>query len=122
MQLNLEHDAGSPEMKISKHILKLTIILLIMVSGIDAGTVYLVLGSDTAIWDRMSTNTYNCTYNQSLYTDPSQNAYEVMDPAFRAQYVDSYGQPMKMTWWMMAGNIFRYATNTNFPEIGRAHV
>ena len=22
---------------------------------------------------------------------------------------------MKMTWWMMAGNIFRYATNTNMP-------
>lgn len=84
-------------------------------SQVHGATVYLVLGSDTAIWDGMSTTRYHNTYNQSLYTDPSMNAYEVMDPAFRAQYVDSYGQPMKMTWWMMAGNIFRYATNNNFP-------
>jgi len=38
-----------------------------------------------------------------------------MDPAFLEQLVDSYGQPLKMTWWMMAGNIFRYATNRNVP-------
>jgi len=99
----------------SKHILNLILILIITVSGVHAATVYLVLGSDTAIWDGMSTSRYHCTYNQALYTDPSMNAFEVMDPAFRAQYVDSYGQPMKMTWWMMAGNIFRYATNRNFP-------
>ena len=99
----------------SKHILNLILVLFITVSGIDAATVYLVLGSDTAIWDGMSTSRHHCTYNQALYTDPSMNAFEVMDPAFRAQYVDSYGQPMKMTWWMMAGNSFRYATNTNFP-------
>jgi len=23
---------------------------------------------------------------------------------------------VKLTWWMMAGNIFRYATNTNIPN------
>ncbi|MEA3285915.1 MAG: T9SS type A sorting domain-containing protein [Candidatus Marinimicrobia bacterium] len=82
---------------------------------LSTGTVYLVLGSDTAIWDGMSVNRYECTYNQALYTDPTENAYGVMDPAFRAQYTDSYGQALKMTWWMMAGNIFRYATNTNVP-------
>ncbi len=80
-----------------------------------AGEVYLVLGSDTAIWAGMSTSNYHCTYNIDLYTNPSLNAYGVMDPAFRAQFVDSHGQPLKMTWWMMAGNIFRYATNTNVP-------
>jgi hypothetical protein len=63
----------------------------------------------------MSTNRYNCTYNLSLYTDPAQNAYKVMDPAFRAKMVDSYGTPLKMTWWMMAGNIFRFATNRDLP-------
>jgi len=80
-----------------------------------AGKVYLVIGSDTAIWSGMNVARYNDTYDQSLYTDPSRNAYTVMDPSFRAGLVDSYGLPMKMTWWMMAGNIFRYATNTNFP-------
>ena len=99
----------------SQQILNLIIILLLGASQLESATVYLVLGSDTAIWDGMGVNRYHNTYNQALYTDPSMNAYEVMDPAFRAQFVDSYGQPMKMTWWMMAGNIFRYATNRNFP-------
>ena len=99
----------------TKHIFNLILIVVLGVTRLESATVYLVLGSDTAIWDRMSVNTYHNTYNQDLYTDPSMNAYEVMDPAFRAQFVDSYGQPMKMTWWMMAGNIFRYATNRNFP-------
>lgn len=99
----------------SKHILNLFLVLIIGVSQLESATVYLVLGSDTAIWDGMSTSRYHDTYNQALYTDPSMNAYEVMNPAFRSQFVDSYGQTMKMTWWMMAGNIFRYATNTNFP-------
>lgn len=81
----------------------------------SAGNVYLVLGSDTAIWDGMSVGKYHCSYNISLYTDPTQNAYKVMDPAFRARFVDSFGQPLKLTWWMMAGNIFRYATNRNMP-------
>jgi len=96
-------------------LLPLFILLGYSPSADSAGKVYLVIGSDTAIWNGMNTGRYNCTYNQSLYTDPTQNAYTVMDPAFRADLVDSYGQPMKMTWWMMAGNIFRYATNTNFP-------
>ncbi len=38
-----------------------------------------------------------------------------MDPAFRNQIKDSYGQTLKMTWYMMGGNTFRYATNTNVP-------
>ncbi len=79
------------------------------------GKVYLVLGSDTAIWDGMSVSNYHSTYNQSLYTDPSRNATRVMDPSWRERFKDSYGTTLKLTWWMMAGNIFRYATNTNFP-------
>jgi len=79
------------------------------------GVVYLVLGSDTAIWNGMNTGTYNNFYNIDLYTNPTENAFTVMDPAFRAGLKDSYGNPMKLTWWMMAGNIFRYATNTNVP-------
>ena len=70
------------------------------------GVVYLVLGSDTAIWNGMNTSRYNNFYNIDLYTNPTRNAYTVMDPAFRAELNDSYGNPMKLTWWMMAGNIF----------------
>ncbi len=93
------------------------LILLVWLSGIcwAAGKIYLVLGSDTAIWDGMSVSRYHCTYNLELYTDPGRNAYQVMDPLFRARFVDSDGQPLKLTWWMMAGNIFRYATNRNIP-------
>jgi hypothetical protein len=79
------------------------------------GKVYLVLGSDTAIWDGMDVGKFHCTYVDALFTDPARNAFKVMDPAFRNQLVDSYGQTMKFTWWMMGGNIFRYATNRNFP-------
>ncbi len=43
-------------------------------SSFSAGKVYLVIGSDTAIWDGMNTRRYNCTYDQSLFTDPSRNA------------------------------------------------
>jgi len=80
-----------------------------------SGVVYLVLGSDTAIWEGMGTATFNDFYNIDLYTNLNRNAYAVMDPNFRAQIKDSYGQPLKLTWWMMTGNIFRYATNKNIP-------
>lgn len=80
------------------------------------GRIYLVLGSDTAIWDGMDVARYNCTYALSLFTDPTRNASRVMDPAFRLSLRDSYGTPVKLTWWMMAGNIFRFATNTNIPN------
>jgi len=83
---------------------------------LSQGKVYLVLGSDTAIWEGMDVARYNCTYALSLYTDPARNAARVMDPAFRLPLQDSYGTPVKLTWWMMAGNIFRFATNTNVPN------
>jgi len=82
---------------------------------LSGGDVYLVIGSDTAIWEGMNTNRFHCFYNVGLYTDPLRNAYKVMDPAFRARLTDSDGHALKMTWWMMAGNIFRYASNTNVP-------
>jgi Secretion system C-terminal sorting domain len=90
--------------------------LIITTSQIYAGgVVYLVLGSDTAIWNGMNTGRFNNYYNIDLYVNPNKNAYTVMNPSFREQIKDSYGNPLKMTWWMMAGNIFRYATNKNIP-------
>ncbi len=95
--------------------------LLLSVTGLansaesTTGEVCLVLGSDTAIWDGMDVAVFHCTYNPELYTDPTQNTYQVMSSAFRQRFVDSYGQTLKMTWWMMAGNIYRYATNKDVP-------
>ncbi len=83
--------------------------------GQTPGNVYLVLGSDTAIWEGMDTSRYHCHYNIDLYTNQTRNAYKVMDPAWRSQMVDSYGQAMKFTWWMMGGQIFRYADNADVP-------
>ena len=85
-------------------------------AALTQGKVYLVLGSDTAIWDGMDVAQFHCTYALSLFTDPTRNAERVMDPGFRSGLTDSYGTPVKLTWWMMAGNIFRYATNTNIPH------
>jgi hypothetical protein len=98
-----------------RFLLSYLIFFSIIAQAISGGKVYLVIGSDTAIWTGMNTGNYNCTYDQSLYTDPLRNAFTVMNPDFRADLTDSFGQPMKMTWWMMAGNIFRHATNTNVP-------
>ncbi len=83
---------------------------------LSQGKVYLVLGSDTAIWEGMDVARYHCTYALTLYTDPLGNAARVMEAAFRSPLVDSYGTPVKLTWWMMAGNIFRHATNSNVPD------
>ncbi|MFC1683566.1 hypothetical protein ACFL0G_05125, partial [Candidatus Zixiibacteriota bacterium] len=101
--------------KLTELIIAALIGLLIPGSCFAAGEVYLVMGSDTAIWTGLSTSTYRCTYDPDLYTNPARNAYGVMDPTFRTQFVDSYGQAMKMTWWMLAGNVYRYATNTDVP-------
>ncbi len=79
------------------------------------GQVYIVLGSDTGIWDGLNVDTYHDFYKFDLYTNPVQNAYKVMDPTFRNQITDSYGNTLKLTWWIMGGNTFRYATNTNVP-------
>ncbi len=101
-------------MRISFTFLLLILIFFFFnVETFGAGKVYLVIGSDTAIWEGMSVGRYHCSYNIDLYTNPQRNAYKVMNPALRSQFVDSYGQPLKITWWMMAGNIFRYATNRN---------
>ncbi len=94
------------------------ILMMIIFTGYtiaNSGEVYLVIGSDTAIWEGMSTGRYHCYYDSGLYTNPSRNAYGVMDPAYRLNFTDSYGTPLKMTWWMMGGNIFRYADNLDVP-------
>jgi hypothetical protein len=96
--------------------LVITCALLLPSAALSQGTVYLVLGSDTGIWEGMDVGRYACTYALGLFTDPLRNAARVMDPAFRSGLLDSYGAPVRLTWWMMAGNIFRHATNTDVPH------
>jgi hypothetical protein len=91
------------------------VILFINFTVFAQGKIYFVLGSDTSIWEGLDTKNYKHHYLKDLYTDPSRNAYRVMDPTYRNLMKDSYGTPMKLTWWMMAGNTFRYADNTNVP-------
>jgi hypothetical protein len=82
------------------------------------GTVYLVVGSDTAIWNAVGTvdvYTRYPYYPQNSFTDSNAPIFQVMDPSWRQQFKDSYGQPIKFTWWMMGGNIYRDATNLNVP-------
>jgi len=99
-----------------KKTISILLVILFTLEFINAtGKVYLVLGSDTAIWNGMNVARFDNTYVLDLFTDPMENAYHVMDPTWRNQFVDSYGTPLKLTWWMMGGNIFRYATNNNVP-------
>ena len=61
------------------------------------GQVYLVLGSDTAVWNApggVQVARYREHFAQDLYTQPDQNGFRVMDPAFRAQFADSFGQSL----------------------------
>ncbi len=100
--------------------MKQYIIIWICLSGfffqtLSGNEVLLVLGSDTGIWEGLNTNHYFCTLKTGLYSDPARNGYGVMAPSFRNRLLDFYGVPMKLTWWMMAGNMFRYATNCNVP-------
>ena len=78
------------QMKAPGYFSILIVILISISSTLLAQTkseVLIVLGSDTAIWDGMSTTRYNNTYNQALYTDPAGNAYEVMNSGFLKQEV-----------------------------------
>jgi Bacterial Ig domain/HYR domain len=87
-------------------------------SSTGSGTVYIVAGSDTAIWNDGSTVdvfTRHPSYPFGLFTDPASPLDTVMDPTWRNQFKDSFGQPVKFTWWMMGGNIYRDAANLNVP-------
>lgn len=94
----------------------LALFILLPLQLFSQGEVYLVIGSDTGIWEGLDVANFHHTYQLGLYTDPVRNAYKVMDPSFRNQMKDSYGTPLKMTWWMMSGNTFRYSVNNNVPH------
>ena len=97
-------------------ILILTFSLVLSALAAEKGKVYLVLGSDTSIWEGLGLSSYDGRYFKGgLYTDPARYGYGVMDSTFRTPMKDSFGRPMKMTWWMMAGNVFHLSKNCNIP-------
>src|SRR5712692_5555044 len=82
------------------------------------GKVCLVVGLDTAVWNvagGVDVAKYHNHFLPDLYILPQQNGYKVMDPAFRNQFVDSFGQPIKLTWWMLVGSVYALADNTDIP-------
>jgi hypothetical protein len=96
----------------------LLLIALIPSCSFATGTVYLVVGSDTAIWNAPGTvdaYTRYPYYPQDSFTDPNAPVFQVMDAAWRGQFKDSFSQSIKFTWWMMGGNIYRDARNLNIP-------
>jgi hypothetical protein len=82
------------------------------------GTVYMVLGSDTAVWNvpgGIDASTYHNRFSPDLYTQPQSNAYQVINSAFRQQFADSAGHPLKLTWWVLVGSVYGQADNTDVP-------
>ena len=79
------------------------------------GDIYLVFGSDTSIWDGLNVSDYICHYKPETYSAPSSNAAQVISEGFRARLLDSFNQPMPLTWWMHSGNVFRHADNCDVP-------
>ena len=111
----------------SKHALSLLALVCLTSSSLIStwaapGTVFFVVGSDTAIWNypvkaptTVDAYTRHPYYKQDFFTAPTGVAYQVMDQGFRDRFKDSFGQSLKITWWMMGGNIYRDATNLNVP-------
>lgn len=82
------------------------------------GQVYMVLGSDTAVWNApggIAVAKYRGTFNSSLFIQPSTNAYKVMNADFRNQFLDGFGQPLKLTWWMLVGSVYGKGLITDVP-------
>lgn len=90
----------------------------VYVHGQDTtGVVYLVYGSDTSTPGINVNNRTNLYHNSAfqLYASPSGNGARVMDTSYRTQFLDSFGNPLVLTWWMQGGSLYRYARNTNVP-------
>src|SRR4051812_9717956 len=86
--------------------------------GAQSGTVYIVMGSDTAVWNApggIAVQQYRNHFNPALFTAPETNAFLSIDSAFRARFVDSFGQPLKMTWWLLVGSVYGESDNVDVP-------
>ncbi|MCX6138422.1 MAG: T9SS type A sorting domain-containing protein [Ignavibacteriales bacterium] len=100
-----------------KKIILLSLLWALAAAGatMPAGSIYFVLGSDTSNLDGLTVGKYHCCFTFPMYTDPAQTIATVMSDVYRGKLRDSYGSPIRFTWWMMGGNMFRFADNMNVP-------
>lgn len=80
-----------------------------------AANVYVVLSSDTSIWNTISggLRVFENEFNFRVFTRRDAVMAGIFDPEFRAAHVDSAGQPFKITWFMLGGAYFTSGINTN---------
>jgi hypothetical protein len=84
----------------------------------DPGIIYFVLGSDTAIWNApggIDINVHTNHFSPDLYTNVLGRGYQAMDPAYRNSFSDSFGNPLKLTWWMLVGSVYGSSDNNDEP-------
>ncbi len=97
----------------------LFIFFAILPSALAApGTVYMVLGSDTAVWNApggVAVSQYRQHFDPAIFTRPETNAFGAMNPDFRRRFVDSFGQPLKLTWWLLVGSVYGQSDSTDVP-------
>ena len=90
---------------------------VLCVAQTDPAPIHFVYGSDTST-PGINVNDKTNLYNNSgfeLFASPTGNAAQVMQQSYRDQFKDSYGNSLRLTWWMQGGSLYRYATNTNIP-------
>ena len=86
--------------------------------GLAAGQIYFVLGSDTAVWNApggINIGVRSNRFSPALYSDPAGRASQAMDPAWRSKFSDSFGNPLKLTWWMLVGSVYGQSQNLDVP-------
>lgn len=84
--------------------------------GVDKGTVYIIVGTDCSFNPYGGLNYYGGRLWQAqLYSEPDHSITSIMDTTYRGRYKDSFGTPIKLTWYIMGGNIFDLSVNCNVP-------
>ncbi|MFO1458544.1 MAG: hypothetical protein U1G08_03980 [Verrucomicrobiota bacterium] len=94
------------------------LMVMARVGAASPGTIYFVLGSDTALWNAaggINIAVHTNHFSTALYTDPAGRAAQAMDPAWRSRFTDSFGTPLKLTWWMLVGSVYGSSENTDAP-------
>lgn len=80
------------------------------------GNVYVVLSSDTSVWDNTSGADVAFTYNNEIdwevFESTTGAVSQVFDSGFRNAHTDSLGHPFKLTWFMHGGGWFTRGKNS----------
>jgi len=77
------------------------------------GNVYVVLSSDTSIWQTVGGLNYTPVYRFDVFSDPNAVLGHVFDEDFRRAHTDSAGKPVCVSWFMLGGAYFHTGINSN---------